>query len=167
MVYLAQAAHWFDWSKLWPEVARVLRKGGSAAFWASVHFNNNSIINANFILLQIYSEFRIQNHQSLTPLITQYSQPQDADPRLSLGPHWQRPGRTILENHLLDVPDANQVFPEQFSDWERIFFVGTPTLKLPRLFSLSFPLWLTILIQVNITLLSPQAPLVPLFFAKR
>ena len=29
----AQAAHWFDWSKMWPEAARVLRKGGSVAFW--------------------------------------------------------------------------------------------------------------------------------------
>src|ERR1700722_4983386 len=29
----AQAAHWFDWTKFWPECARVLRKGGSAAFW--------------------------------------------------------------------------------------------------------------------------------------
>ena len=30
---IAQACHWFDWSKVWPEVGRVLRKGGSAAFW--------------------------------------------------------------------------------------------------------------------------------------
>ena len=29
----AQSAHWFDWSKMWPEAARVLRKGGSVAFW--------------------------------------------------------------------------------------------------------------------------------------
>jgi SAM-dependent methyltransferase len=31
--FIAQAAHWFEWSKLWPEAARVLREGGSAAFW--------------------------------------------------------------------------------------------------------------------------------------
>jgi len=31
--FVAQAAHWFDWSKMWPEVARILRKSGSAAFW--------------------------------------------------------------------------------------------------------------------------------------
>lgn len=33
IAYLAQACHWFDWSKMWPETARVLRKGGTAAFW--------------------------------------------------------------------------------------------------------------------------------------
>ena len=29
----AQAAHWFDWGKLWPEAARVLKPGGSLASW--------------------------------------------------------------------------------------------------------------------------------------
>lgn len=29
----AQAAHWFDWSKLWPELSRTMRPGGTAAFW--------------------------------------------------------------------------------------------------------------------------------------
>lgn len=32
----AQAAHWFDWSKVWPETSRVLRKNGTAAFWVSI-----------------------------------------------------------------------------------------------------------------------------------
>lgn len=32
---VAQAVHWFDYSKLWPEVARTLRSGGTAAFWVS------------------------------------------------------------------------------------------------------------------------------------
>jgi hypothetical protein len=31
--FVAQAAHWFDWSRMWPEAARILRKHGSAAFW--------------------------------------------------------------------------------------------------------------------------------------
>ena len=30
---IAQACHWFDWSKVWPEVGRILRKDGSTAFW--------------------------------------------------------------------------------------------------------------------------------------
>lgn len=29
----AQACHWFDWNRMWPEAKRVLRKGGSVAFW--------------------------------------------------------------------------------------------------------------------------------------
>src|SRR5258708_27248016 len=31
--WLAQACHWFDWRKVWPETKRVLRRGGSASFW--------------------------------------------------------------------------------------------------------------------------------------
>lgn len=30
---IAQAAHWFNWEKFWPEVARVLRKDGTLAVW--------------------------------------------------------------------------------------------------------------------------------------
>ncbi|PHH92796.1 hypothetical protein CDD83_4955 [Cordyceps sp. RAO-2017] len=33
MVVAGQAAHWFDYSKAWPELARVVRRGGSLAFW--------------------------------------------------------------------------------------------------------------------------------------
>lgn len=32
----AQAAHWFDWTKLWPQLARVVRPGGTVAFWVSI-----------------------------------------------------------------------------------------------------------------------------------
>lgn len=33
----AQACHWFDWEKFWPEVRRVLRPhGGVAAFWVRI-----------------------------------------------------------------------------------------------------------------------------------
>jgi hypothetical protein len=32
----AQSAHWFDWSKVWPQTHRVLRHGGTAAFWVKI-----------------------------------------------------------------------------------------------------------------------------------
>ncbi|EGN94512.1 hypothetical protein SERLA73DRAFT_188454 [Serpula lacrymans var. lacrymans S7.3] len=113
LMIAAQAGHWFDWSKMWPEAARVLRKGGSAAFW-------------------IYSEFRFSQYPALTPLINQYAQ--GSDPVNSLGPHWQQPGRSILENHLVEVPEANAVVPGQFCDFERVFFTGShyPELASPR-----------------------------------
>ncbi|PFH46909.1 hypothetical protein AMATHDRAFT_68792 [Amanita thiersii Skay4041] len=125
LIISAQSAHWFDWTKVWPETRRVLRKGGSAAFW-------------------IYSEFRLSSHLGLSPLITSYAQ--GSDPRTSLGPHFQRPGRTILENHLLQVPDPSAVLlptstsasgssPDScgLGDLERAFFAGPhlPTLNLP------------------------------------
>ncbi|KZV71986.1 S-adenosyl-L-methionine-dependent methyltransferase [Peniophora sp. CONT] len=110
LLVAAQAAHWFNWDKVWPEVARVLRKDGSAAFWG-------------------YSEFRLSNYPKLTPLITQYSQ--GSDPEKSLGPHWQQPGRSIVDNHFLDVPKATDVLPDKFSEWEHVFFTGEhhPDLK--------------------------------------
>ncbi|KAG2065614.1 hypothetical protein BDR04DRAFT_1130337 [Suillus decipiens] len=73
LVIAAQAGHWFDWNKMWPEFAR----NGSAAFWACI------------------------------------------DPLNSAGPYWQQPGRSIMENHLVEVPEGNEVVPSAFSDFEK------------------------------------------------
>ncbi|KAJ7597743.1 S-adenosyl-L-methionine-dependent methyltransferase [Mycena floridula] len=105
----AQSGHWFDWQKMWPEIGRVLRTGGTAAFWC-------------------YSEMRLPQYPSLTPRITDYAQ--GSDVQHSLGPHWQRPGRTILERHLLDIPEPRDVLKAQgitassFGPLERIYFAG-------------------------------------------
>ncbi|KAJ7155350.1 hypothetical protein C8R43DRAFT_1126022 [Mycena crocata] len=109
MVIAAQAAHWFNWKKLWPELERVLAPGGTAAFW-------------------VYSEFRLPQYPQLTPLITQYAQGKDR--QTSLGPHWE-PGRAILANHLLDI----QVPEEGWDDVSRVFFTGDyyPDLPQPHL----------------------------------
>jgi hypothetical protein len=72
--------------------------------------------------LQIYSEFRVAGHPSLTPLITEYAQ--GSDPENSLGPHWQQPGRSILDNHLVHIPSAIDVLPDKFTEFERVFFTG-------------------------------------------
>ncbi|KAJ3481479.1 hypothetical protein NLI96_g7625 [Meripilus lineatus] len=103
LVVSAQAAHWFDWAKLWPEVSRILREDGSIAIWG-------------------YSEFRLTKYAKATPLITEYAQ--GTDPRNSLGPYWQRPGRSIIENHFLDIPDPDVVVPGAFYDFQRIFFAA-------------------------------------------
>ncbi|KAJ3731321.1 S-adenosyl-L-methionine-dependent methyltransferase [Lentinula guzmanii] len=106
LVISAQAAHWFDWNKQWPEIARILRPSGTVAFWT-------------------YSEFRLPKYPSLTPLITHYLQ--GKDPLTSLGPYWERPGRTILERHLVDVPEPKQVLgidSEIMTDTFRVYFSG-------------------------------------------
>jgi hypothetical protein len=58
-LYIAQAAHWFNWSKFWPECARVLRRNGSAAFW--VHSLAVDVF--RFVLTRLLPElFRISTH---------------------------------------------------------------------------------------------------------
>jgi len=100
----AQSAHWFDWSKVWPQTYRVLRHGGTAAFW-------------------VYTEFRLTNHPALTPLITTYAQ--GSNQHTSLGPHFQRPGRTILERHLVDVPEPSSILKNDgLEKLHRVFFCG-------------------------------------------
>ncbi|GJE92486.1 S-adenosyl-L-methionine-dependent methyltransferase [Phanerochaete sordida] len=113
LIVSAQAAHWFDWKKLWQESARVLRTHGTIAAWG-------------------YSEFRLARYPSATRLINDYSQ--GADPETSLGPHWERPGRTILDEHLVAIPDPEAVVPGKFQDFERIYFTGDyhPNLPSPR-----------------------------------
>lgn len=113
MAISAQAAHWFNWPKLWKELARVMRPGGSVAVWG-------------------YSEFRLTEHPSVTPLIHAYSQ--GSDPAKSLGPHWERPGRTIVDEHLQAIPDGNTLVPGMLSDFQRIYFTGDhhPNLPDPR-----------------------------------
>ncbi|KAG2034793.1 S-adenosyl-L-methionine-dependent methyltransferase [Suillus americanus] len=113
LVISAQASHWFDWKKVWPELARVLRKNGSAVFWG-------------------YSKFRFTCYPSLTRQIDAYVE--GIDPLNSVGPYWEQPGRLILDNHLIDVPEGNEVVPGAFSDFERVFFTGDhyPSLPSPR-----------------------------------
>ena len=59
---------------------------------------------------------------------------QGPDPQNSIGPYWERPGRTILDNHLVDVPAPTQLVPGVFSAFERVFFAGqhNPALPAPR-----------------------------------
>lgn len=113
MITSAQAAHWFDWKKLWPEAARVLRQHGTLAVWG-------------------YSEFRLPEYPSAADLIRDYSR--GTDPEKSLGPHWEQPGRGILDDHLVALPDPSAVVPGKFEDFQRIYFTGGyhPHLPSPR-----------------------------------
>ncbi|KAF5372351.1 hypothetical protein D9615_009267 [Tricholomella constricta] len=108
LVISAQAGHWFDWEKVWPETSRILRKGGTAAFWT-------------------YAEMRLSEYPFVTPLITAYAQGKDL--ATSLGPYFERPGRTVLENMLTDVPDPSQmesvmIHRGGLAHFERRYFSG-------------------------------------------
>ncbi|KAJ7694829.1 S-adenosyl-L-methionine-dependent methyltransferase [Mycena rosella] len=105
LVIAAQSAHWFDWTRAWPEFQRILKPGGTFAFWG-------------------YSDIRITRYPELTPLISEYSH--GNDPATSLGPHWE-PGRQILDGHFLaiDAPAAG------WADLTRVFYTGPHYAGLP------------------------------------
>jgi len=65
----------------------------------------------------------------LTPIINEYSK--GSDLLDSVGPYWEEPGRSILDNHFLDVPKAPQ---NLFKSHEHIFWTGDyhPSLSSPR-----------------------------------
>ncbi|KZO94489.1 S-adenosyl-L-methionine-dependent methyltransferase [Calocera viscosa TUFC12733] len=85
MVTASQAAHWFDYSRLWPEVGRVLKPNGTVAFWG-------------------YGEMRLPDHPSLTPLITEFTHGPELDP------NWEQPGRSIVEALLEPIPSPGPPF---------------------------------------------------------
>ncbi|KAI0746703.1 S-adenosyl-L-methionine-dependent methyltransferase [Daedaleopsis nitida] len=137
LIVAAQAAHWFKWDKFWPEAARVLRKDGTFAAWVSpVPTFSLQMLSVRRVPLtqphpgtQGYSEFRLSRYPSATRLINDYSQ--GTDPQNSLGTYWEQPGRGILDNHFLAVPDPTQAHPDAFSAFERVYFTGTHHPDLP------------------------------------
>ncbi|QRW06586.1 methyltransferase domain protein [Ceratobasidium sp. AG-Ba] len=100
MAIAAQAAHWFDYKQLFPELARVLKPGGTVAIWN-------------------YNELRFKGKPSLDHLISKYSHGED-----SLGPYWEQPGRSILEGYLRKVPVPTSP-PWDAASIRRVYFVGT------------------------------------------
>jgi ubiquinone/menaquinone biosynthesis C-methylase UbiE len=110
LMIAAQAGHWFDWSTMWTEAARVLRQDGTVAIWN-------------------YSELRLPRYPTLSTDISQFFQ--GTDPLNSVGPYWQQPGRSILANHLIAIPNAEEVVPGAFKDFTRCYFTGTHHPHLP------------------------------------
>ncbi|PPR00682.1 hypothetical protein CVT24_000970 [Panaeolus cyanescens] len=104
LIAAAQSAHWFDWEKVWKEAHRILSPGGTIAFW-------------------IYAEIRLPQYPSLGQKITTFAQ--GTDVLTSLGLHFQRPGRTILERHLVDVPEPSTVLGHLgLQNLRRVYFCG-------------------------------------------
>lgn len=89
LVTAGQAAHWFDYERLWPELGRVVRPGGTFAFWG-------------------YTDPVILNYPRATELIEYYGS--STDPNL-LGGYWQQPGRDIVLGKLRAIQPPVE-------DWE-------------------------------------------------
>jgi len=78
MVVAGQAAHWFDYPKLFGELNRVVRPRGTLAFWG-------------------YKDHAFVEHAYATRVLDEYTY--SADPG-KLGPYWPQPGRSIIQDKL-------------------------------------------------------------------
>lgn len=91
-----EAAHWFDYSRAWPELARVVRPQGAVAFWGY----NDSIVMGYPQLRAVYLRF-VYGMGEVVPGIE------------GMGAFWEEPGRSILkESYVAIMP------PEE--DWEDV-----------------------------------------------
>ncbi len=81
LVVAGQAAHWFDTTVLFPEMVRILRKGGSLAFWG-------------------YKDPVFVDYPKATKILNEYAY---SNNERSLGSYWSQPGRSKVENKLRDI----------------------------------------------------------------
>ena len=79
MAVAGQAAHWFDYTRVWAELSRTVRRGGTVAFWG-------------------YKDNVFVDHPKATAVLDKYCYGED-----KMGPYWEQPGRDILRNLLREV----------------------------------------------------------------
>lgn len=96
MAVAGQAAHWFEFPPAWRELARVIKPGGSLAFWGY----------KDSVLVGFPAASRILDHFS-------YAEGPVAPGMLGLGRYWEQPGRSRLRRLLRD-------FEPPASDWEDV-----------------------------------------------
>lgn len=86
IVVSGQAAHWFNYSTLFPEMSRILRENGTLAFWG-------------------YKDHVFVDYPEASKIFLRYARANDE--RL-LGPYWSQPERSIVENKFRDIhPPTN------------------------------------------------------------
>lgn len=103
LVVAGQAAHWFDYLKLFPEMKRILRRDGTIAFWG-------------------YKDHVYIGFPAASRILKEYCY--GPDPDRQLGPYWE-PGRFITVDKLRPIkpPGAD------FSDIQRIEYEPSPAEK--------------------------------------
>lgn len=94
MVTVAQAIHWFDAKRFFAEVHRVLRPGGTLAFWFYIDPLFPALPDVNKVVMDFNYE----------------------DPRW-LGPYWEQPGRGVLRRHLEGVVPGPGFAPVETEDY--------------------------------------------------
>lgn len=89
-IVAGQAAHWFDFSTLWPEMARLLRPGGTLAFWG-------------------YKDPALVDFPAATEILNQHTYGDDPE---TLGPYWSMPGRRYVQEQLRVVQPPESDFED-------------------------------------------------------
>ncbi|PNY24214.1 Trans-aconitate 3-methyltransferase [Tolypocladium capitatum] len=99
MAVAGQSAHWFDYSRAWPELCRVVKPGGSLAFWG-------------------YKDNILVGHARANKILDEFCY---ADGHVAPGlegmkAYWEQPGRNRVRNLLREVEPA----AAQWRDVKRI-----------------------------------------------
>ncbi|KAI9839196.1 MAG: hypothetical protein M1819_003189 [Sarea resinae] len=94
MIVAGQAAHWFNYARLFPELKRVVRKGGSITFWG-------------------YKDPAFVDYPKATKVLDDYAYGKGRD---RMGDYWSQPGRSIVQNKLRDIKPP----PADWEDIQRI-----------------------------------------------
>lgn len=79
-----QAAHWFDYARAWPELARVVRSGGTLAFWG---YKDHVVVGAGPRVAEVFYRYT-------------YSEGEPCPGIESMARFWEQPGRNILRDSL-------------------------------------------------------------------
>ena len=104
VIVSGQAAHWFDVTRLWLEMKRIVRNNGTLAFW-------------------VYKDHVFTDFPNASRILNDYAYGRSKD---MLGPYWSQPGRDRVQNKLRDLKP-----PE--SDWTNVQRVEyEPGTKGPR-----------------------------------
>jgi len=95
MVVSGQAAHWFDFSKVWPELSRTLRPGGTVAVWC-------------------YKDHVFVDYPKASKVFVEWIYGPSKD---QLGPYWESGRQLVRENYASIKPPT-----DSFVDQERVVY---------------------------------------------
>ncbi|KAL7272440.1 trans-aconitate methyltransferase 1 [Rhizina undulata] len=104
LVVSAQAAHWFDYSRFWPEMTRVVRKGGTVAVWG-------------------YKDCVLVHWPLASKALAEWAYGKGPE---RLGDYWEQPGRSIVQGRMRAIdPPAEHWDDVQRWEYEPAFQVPT------------------------------------------
>lgn len=98
MVTGAQCAHWFSYPAFWAEMARVVRPGGTVAFWG-------------------YKDFVFVGRRTASCVVARYTYGRE-----HFGPYWTQPGRGRIQGRYrcLEPPEEHWEAVERW-EYETVF----------------------------------------------